>query len=266
MSTSGQANPGSERPSDYIASSYGDAFAEVYDEWYGPSTLVASSDVTTTVATLVALAGRGPALELGVGTGRLAIPLAATGVALHGVDASQKMLDRLRQKPGHERVTTSCGDMATDLPAGPFSLIFVAINTFFNLTTLDDQLRCLRAVAARLGPQGVFVIEAFVPDSSFSGHDLTLRSVDSSGVTLMASYNDPAQQTVVGHMIELRDGMLPRLKPWRVRYASPDQLDALAADCGLYRVERWADWSRCAFLESSTHHVSVYMAHAFRAL
>lgn len=252
--------------SQYTASSYGDAFAEVYDDWYGPSTSVASSDLASTIATLVELAGRGPVLELGVGTGRLALPLAAEGLAVHGVDASQKMLDQLRAKPGHDRVTTSHGDMASDLPPGPFSLIFVAINTFFNLTTLDDQRRCLRAVAQRLSPHGRFVIEAFVPDSSVSGHDLSVRSVHATGVTLMASYNDPAQQTVVGHIIDLRDGILPRLKPWRVRYATPDQLDALAASCGLERVERWANWSRESFSEFSTHHVSVYKTHAFRAL
>lgn len=252
--------------SGYTTRSYGDAFAEVYDDWYGPSTTVASSDLPTTISALAGLANGGPVLELGVGTGRVSIPLAATGLAVHGVDSSQKMLDQLRAKPGHERVTTSCGDMATDLPPGPFSLVFVAINTFFNLTTLEAQRQCLRTVADRLSPDGVFVIEAFVPDSSFAGHDLTLRSVQSDGVTLMASLNDPVQQTVVGHMIELRDGMLPRLKPWRVRYASPDQLDVQAASCGLHRLERWADWSRRPFTDSSSHHVSVYTSRTFRAL
>jgi SAM-dependent methyltransferase len=247
----------------YGPASYGDAFAEVYDEWYGPSSSVASSDLDTTVCTLLELADGGRVLELGVGTGRIALPLAKAGADVHGIDASLKMLDQLAAKPGNELLNITCGDMATDLPPGPFSLIFVAINTFFNLTTVADQRTCLRSVAERLGPDGLFVIEAFVPDLQRSGADLTLRTVSGDGVTLMASVTDPVAQTVVGQLIELKDGTLPRLKPWQIRYATPDQLDELAQECGLRLWARWANWDRETFKNTSSHHVSAYRSQSF---
>jgi SAM-dependent methyltransferase len=148
----------------YGSDSYGEAFADVYDDWYA-----GVSPVEATVARLAELAGTGPVLELGVGTGRLALPLAATGLEVLGIDTSGAMLDRLRAKveargPGPGRVTGLLGDMASDLPGGPFPLVFAAYNTLFNLRTVAEQERCFRAVAARLAPAGHFVVEAFVPD------------------------------------------------------------------------------------------------------
>jgi SAM-dependent methyltransferase len=232
----------------------------VYDDWYGESPTVASSDLDTTIATLDALANGGRVFELGVGTGRLAIPLAATGLEVHGLDASAAMLAQMSAKPGAEKVIQHLGDMAGPLPSGPFSLIFIAINTFFNLTTVEAQQACLTAIAAVLEPDGVVAIEAFVPDPRANGPVLSVRSVDLGGVTLVASNTDVTTQSVIGQIIELRDGQLPRLKAWQIRYASPEQLDTLADAAGLLLAYRWGSWAADVFDDTSTHHVSVYMS------
>ena len=151
----------------YGADTYGESFADVYDDWYADV-----SDVDATVATIARLAGDGPVLELGVGTGRLAIPLAAAGVRVVGVDASPSMLRLLADKPGADAVTVVLADMAhlAEGPgaeeiaaAGPYTVAFAAFNTFFNLATPDDQRRCLEGVFDLLVPGGVLVIEGFVP-------------------------------------------------------------------------------------------------------
>jgi SAM-dependent methyltransferase len=244
----------------YGPASYGDAFADIYDEWYGESPAVASSDIDATVQCLVELANNGRVLELGVGTGRIALPLAATGLDVVGIDASAKMLHQLTAKPNGERVTTVCADMSTDLPEGPFSLVFVAINTFFNLTSRDQQLACMRGVAERLTGHGVFVIEAFVPDLDRYGSGLSLRTVDLDHVILAASHTDVDHQLITGQYVELRNNSLPRLRPFQICFQSPDQLDQMAAVAGLTLVNRWENWSKSAFKSRSSHHVSVFRA------
>jgi SAM-dependent methyltransferase len=245
-------------PAAYGPASYGDAFADVYDEWYGPSPTMASSDLSTTVTCLTTLAAGGPVLELGVGTGRIAIALAERGLSVHGVDASAQMLAKLAEKPNGHLVTTSCSDMAANLPDGAFQLIFVAVNTLFNLTTAAAQRRCLALAAQRLSPGGHVVVEAFVPDPAHSAPVLSVRSVEADHVVLMVSRTDPIEQVVIGQMVELRDNALPRLKPWQIRYATPAQIDELAESAGLFLTHRWANWSSDSFTTDSTHHVSVY--------
>jgi SAM-dependent methyltransferase len=244
----------------YGPASYGDAFADIYDEWYGQSPAVASSDIDTTVQCLVELANNGRVLELGVGTGRIALPLVAAGVDVVGIDASAKMLDQLAAKPNGVRVTTVCADMATGLPDGPFSLVFVAINTFFNLTSREQQSTCMQHVAERLTDDGVFVIEAFVPDVDRYGSGMSLRTVDLERVILAASHTDVDRQLITGQYIELRDNALPVLRPFQILYQSPDQLDQMAADAGLTLVNRWENWSKSDFKSQSSHHVSVFRA------
>jgi SAM-dependent methyltransferase len=244
----------------YGAASYGDAFADIYDDWYGSSPAVASSDLASTIDFLVPLATGGTALELGVGTGRIALPLAAAGVDIVGLDASAKMLEHLAAKPDGHSVTTVCADMAGELPAGPFTLVYVAINTFFNLTNREQQLQCLHNVADRLTDDGVFVIEAFVPDLDRHGSGLSLRTIELERVILAASNTDTEHQTISGQYIELRDNTLPKLRPFHICYQSPEQLDVMAAQAGLERVERWADWTRALFNSGSSHHVSVFRA------
>lgn len=231
---------------------YGDAMADVYDDWY------AFADTDATVTRLAGLAGGGPVLELGVGTGRLALPLAALGLEVHGLDGSARMLERLRAKPGSERLHLHEGDMAGPLPLGPFRLVVVAVNTLFNLPSAADQQRAFTAVAGVLAPGGVFVVEAFVPADGGPRSSVTVRSVGPDHVVLFASTSDPVAQTATGHFVELRDGEPVRLRPSFVRYAGPGELDAMAAAAGLVLAERHAGWSGQAFDADSAEHVSVY--------
>jgi len=237
----------------YGASSYGDGMAEVYDAWYQDL-----GDTDACVATLIRLAGAGPVLELGVGTGRLALPLAQAGLEVHGVDASAAMLERLAAKPGAQRVHAVLGDMAGPLPRGPFSLVFVAYNTFFNLTTQEAQRRCLASVAGVLAPGGSFVLDAFVPDHPATpGQAVEVRSIEADRVVLMVSRHDPARQEARTQFVEITSSGV-RLRPSFIRYAPPAELDQLAADAGLVLERRWAAWDGTPFDDDSSRHVSVY--------
>ncbi len=244
----------------YDASTYGDRFADVYDEWYAG---VTDADAcTAALAALVATAGGGPALELGVGSGRLALRLAALGVEVHGIDASTAMADRLRAKPGGEAITVTIGDMAQlDLPDPPaFTLAYVAFNTFFNLPTEDAQRRCLERVAQLLAPRGRLVIEAFVPrddDGAAAESAVTPRRIAADEVVLTVSAVDPAAQTISGQHVHLSERGI-RLRPWHLRYATPTQIDDLAAAAGLELEHRAGGWRGEPFDDSSAVHVSTY--------
>ena len=238
----------------YDDTSYGDGFADVYDDWYG-----GISDVEATATTLAELAEHGAVLELGVGTGRLALPLAARGVEVHGVDTSPAMLARLAAKPGAEGVRAVVGDMVDGLPAGPFRVVVVAYNTFFNLLTAERQRACFAAVAARLAPGGRFVIEAFVPDPAHEPvRSITVRSVTVERVVLSVSTADPAAQTAEGQYIDITEAGGVRLRPWSIRWATPEQLDEMAAAAGLVLEARWAGFDRSPFVADSPRHVSIY--------
>jgi SAM-dependent methyltransferase len=248
----------------YGPSSYGDGMADVYDEWYATR-----GDIEGAVAALAKLAseaGSQPVLELGIGSGRLALPLAGSGVDVWGIDASAAMVARLRAKPGGERPPVAVGDMAdldlASLPGGRdtrFSLVFAADNTFFNLTTADAQARCLERVHSVLAPNGRLVIEAFVPAPDAPSSSVDARTVALDHVVLTVTSHDPAAQTVAGQHIELRESGV-RLHPWSIRYVAPDELDALASAAGLSLVERWSDWRRTPFTADDNTHVSIYEA------
>ncbi len=243
----------------YDASTYGDRFADVYDEWYADVT-----DVEACTARLAAMAREqgGPVLELGIGSGRLALPLVELGLEVHGIDASAAMVERLRAKPGAGAVHVTVGDMAdlalVDPP--PFGLVFVAFNTFFNLASEDEQRRCLARVSALLAPGGAFVLEAFVPSDDLEARataTMAPRRITADEVVLTVSQVDPVAQTISGSHVHLReDGT--RLRPWHLRYATPAQLDELAAEVGLVLEERRAGWSGEAFDDRSSVHVSTY--------
>lgn len=242
----------------YDDTTYGRAFADVYDDWYERV-----SDVDTTVAELVALAGDGPVLELGVGTGRLAIPLAERATHLHvtGVDTSAEMLHRLRARRHPPTLATHLGDMVDGLPDGPFSLVFVAYNTIFNLLTPDRQRACFAAVARRLAPGGRFAVEAFVPDSPpRDGDHVEVRTLAADRVVLSISRHAAATQRVDGQFVELTEGDGVRLRPWSIRYAGPDELDAMASAAGLTVEHRWEAFDRTRFHPGSARHVTVYRA------
>jgi SAM-dependent methyltransferase len=242
----------------YGPSSYGDGFADVYDEWY-----TGVSDVDATVACIVEFAGGGPVLELGVGTGRLAIPLAealaAEGSVVHGIDTSTAMLDQLRAKDPGGSVVVHEGDMVDDLPDGPFHVVFVAYNSLFNLTEASRQRACFAAVADRLAPGGRYVVEAFVPDDPpREGSEVTVRSLTADRVVLSISVHRADQQVAEGQFVELSTGGGVRMRPWMIRYASPAELDEMAAAVGLRLEHRWRGFDDRTFRADDERHVSVY--------
>lgn len=238
----------------YDANSYGDAFADVYDDWYQNVT-----DVAATIEFLVALGDDGPFLELGVGTGRLAVPLAERGARVTGIDSSEAMVARLRAKAGGDRVAVEVGDMSRDLPTGPFRVVFVAYNTIFGLLSADDQSSLFRRVTEVLEPGGHFVVEAFVPDTDRpAGDNVSVRTLDADRVVLGADRHDPATQTIDGQLIEITERFGVRLRPFRIRYSTPAQLDEMARAAGLELVARHEDVTKRPFDAESPTHVSVY--------
>ncbi len=241
----------------YDSTSYGDGFADVYDEWYSDVT-----DVDATVTRMVEVAGAGGrVLELGVGTGRLAVPMARAGLEVTGVDSSEAMLSRLaaRALADDAPVATVCGDMVDELPDGPFDACLVAYNTIFNLLDDDAQRRCFRQVAARLRPGGRFVVEAIVPDEQApAGRDVNVRSMTVDRVVLSVSDHRPDEQRTSGQFVEFTEAGGVRLRPWSIRWAAPGELDEMAADAG-FRVERRdADMGGTPFDGDADHHVTVY--------
>jgi len=242
----------------FDASTYGEGFADVYDEWYGDL-----SDVGATVDAVAALAGGGPVLELGVGTGRLAVPLAQRGLEVHGIDASPAMLERLAGKASAAGVEVHAhlgdfADVGAAVPDG-FAVVLVAFNTLFNLPDADAQRRCLAAVVERLRRDGRLVVEAFVPepDAATPGGSVTPTVIETDRVVLQVTQSDPEAQTVTGSVVSITEAGI-RLRPWRIRWATPAQLDRMAADAGLERVDRWGDWDRRPFDDDSPRHVTLY--------
>ena len=244
----------------YLPSTYGQSFADVYDDWYAEV-----SDVDATVALLASVADGRPVLELGIGTGRLAIPLAAAGASVVGVDASPAMLDILRAKPGAAAVIAIEADMAAlgAVPAiaehGPFGVVFAAFNTLFNLPTDAEQAACLAECHDLLTGEGRLVIEGFVPpDDGLADGGVSVRDVTVDAAVITVSKHDADQQLIRGHHIEMRvDGNT--MRPWIIHYRMPEQLDASAAAAGFVLDQRWADWHRTPF-DPAVHdvHVSVY--------
>jgi SAM-dependent methyltransferase len=238
----------------YGASTYGERMAEVYDQWHR-----VPKNADAVVAFLLGIAGRGPVLELGIGTGRIALPLSQRGVEVHGIDASPSMVAKLRAKPGGDRIPVALGDFATVPVEGRFALVFVVFNTFFGLLTQEAQLGCFEAVVRRLTDEGLFVIEAFVPDlSRFDrGQRVEALSVDTDAVILETTVHDRAAQRVVSQQVLLSNSGV-QLFPVQLRYAWPSELDLMARLAGLRLRERWGGWSREPFTAASAGHVSVY--------
>jgi SAM-dependent methyltransferase len=231
---------------------FGRQWAAIYDAPGNP-------DPGPAVDFLAGLAGDGPALELAIGTGRVALPLAARGIAVEGVEASPEMVGVLREKPGGEAIPVVVGDMA-DVPVdGPYPLVYLVFNTLFNLTAAGRQEDCLRNVARVLAPGGAFVIEAFVPDPAEFDRDerLEVRAVTEEAVTLRVHRYDRAAQTFLRQTITFTDGDV-RLQPFGMRYQWPDQIDVMAAAAGLRREARFADWRRTPFGPDSRDHITVY--------
>lgn len=229
---------------------YNEACADVYDQWFG-------SCEEAAVDLLAELAGSGRVLELGIGSGLLALPLAARGIDLHGIDLSPAMVARLRAKPGGEAIPVTMGTFADVAVDGEFSLIFVAYNTFFALPTQDEQVRCFQNVAAHLTDDGVFVLEAFIPQSANFTGGLKVTAVTDERIGLKVSEHDPVGQRLKSQHVVIRNQEI-RLYPVEVRYAWPAELDLMARLAGLRLRDRWSDWNRSEIGPQSPRHVSVY--------
>ena len=209
------------------------------------------------VELLAALAGAGAALELGVGTGRVALPLHARGVPVHGIDLSGAMLARLREKPGGDAIALTEGDFATTRVDGTFTLAFIVRNTLWNLTTQDAQVDCFRNVAAHLEPGGCFVVELFVPRLQFLPVGETFLPFVVTPTHLGIDEYDVVTQALVSHHYRPGTGGAEhRAVPGR--YAWPAELDLMARLAGMSLRERWADWDRTPFTSESASHVSVW--------
>ena len=201
----------------------------------------------------------GPVLELGIGTGRLALPLAAGGLRVHGIDASAAMLDRLRAKPGGADIGVTLSDFSEFNLSGRFTLALLAFNTIFALPSQDAQVRCFERVAVHLQPGGCFVVEAFVPNPARfqEGQSVRLRAMTHGHVALDVARIDPVTQFMYTTQVHLRESGL-RVHAANHRYAWPAELDLMARLGGLALEHRWEDWDGTPFTGMSQFHVSVY--------
>jgi hypothetical protein len=206
---------------------------------------------------LAGLAGDSAALELGIGTGRIALPLADRGVRVHGIDLSQAMVAKLQAKPGADRIDVTIGDFATTKVDGTFSVAYLVANTIMNLTTQDEQVACFRNVAAHLEPDGCFAIEVLVPRLQQLPPGETFQPFDVSPTHLGFDEYDVARQGLVSHHYWIDDGNVDAFSP-PFRYVWPSELDLMARLAGMALRERWGDWTREPFTSESTKHVSVW--------
>ncbi len=239
-------------PQDY----FGEGVADRYDE--SGADMFEPAVVDPVVDFLAALAGDGAALELGIGTGRIALPLAKRGVRVHGIDLSAAMVAQLRAKPGAEEIDVAIGDFATTRVEGRFSVAYLVFNTINNLTTQDEQVACFQNVAAHLEPGGCFVIEVGVPGLQRLPPGETVQPFTVSATRLGFDEYDVASQGLISHHFwAVEDGKFERLSvPFR--YVWPAELDLMARLAGLTLRERWGGWQREPFTSDSVKHVSVW--------
>jgi SAM-dependent methyltransferase len=213
--------------------------------------------VDPAVDLLAELSRSGRALELGIGTGRIALPLAQRGVPVHGIELSNAMAEKLRAKPGGEEIDVTIGDFATTTVDGTFSVAYLVFNTILNLTTQAAQVACFRNVAAHLEPGGCFVIEVGVPELQKLPPGETFRVFHVSENRWGFDEYDVANQGLISHHFEIVDGKAERLSiPFR--YAWPSELDLMAQLGGMTLRERWSGWKREPFTSNCDKHVSVW--------
>jgi hypothetical protein len=234
---------------------FGEDVAARYDESVAGNDQLESVDAT--VDFLVELAGEGAALELGIGTGRIALPLRQRGVRVHGIDLSEAMVAKLRAKPGSEDINVAIGDFATTKVDGTFSVAYLVFNTIMNLTTQDEQVACFQNAAAHLEPGGTFVIEVSVPQLQRLPPGETVRAFHVGTTRLGFDEYDVVSQGEISHHYSVVDG---KLEIWSIpfRYAWPAEFDLMARIAGMRLRERWSGWKRQPFTGESTSHVSVW--------
>jgi SAM-dependent methyltransferase len=243
-------------PDDFDPAEYGRHIGAVYDALADSAF---STDTDATVALLAELAEGGPVLELGIGTGRLGIPLAGRGLPVHGIEGSPEMAEQLRRKPGGADVSVVVGNFADTRVPGEFALVALVANTIYALPSQDAQVDTFRNAAAHLRPGGRFVIEAWVPDvGDFrAGRALRIVSLADRRVVLEAAELDPVEQYMrTTKLFCGPDGL--QAFPAHHRYAWPAELDLMARLAGMRREERWEDWRRRPYTAASRHHVTVY--------
>jgi SAM-dependent methyltransferase len=234
---------------------FDEEIAERYDadspEMFDPSVFEPA------VTFLADLAGAGAALELGIGTGRIALPLSARGVHVQGIDLSPAMVAQLQAKPGTDNIAVTIGDFASTRVDGAFALAYLVYNTIMNLTSQDEQVRCFENVAAHLAPGGCFVIEVGIPGLQRLPPGETVRAFTVSPARLGFDEYDIAAQGLVSHHYWMRNGRLENFS-MPFRYVWPSELDLMARLAGLTLRERWSDWNRAPFTSNSTNHISVW--------
>jgi SAM-dependent methyltransferase len=230
-----------------VAARYDESSTEMFDP----------AVVEPVVDFLAELAGSGRALELGIGTGRIALPLAQRGVPVHGIELSKAMAAKLREKPGGEDIGVTIGDFATTTVDGTFSVAYLVFNTIMNLTTQEAQVACFRNVSAHLERGGCFVIEVGVPDLQRLPPGETTRAFHVGETSWGFDEIEVATQALTSHHFEVVDGKLERVSiPFR--YVWPSELDLMAELAGMRLRERWSGWSREPFTRESRTHVSVW--------
>jgi SAM-dependent methyltransferase len=234
---------------------FGEDVAARYDE--SSRDMFAPKAVGPAVEFLAGLAGDGPVLELGIGTGRIALPLAARGVRVSGIDLSEAMVTRLREKPGGADIPVTIGDFATARVDETFSLAYLVYNTIENLTSQDEQVACFENVARHLAPRGQFVIEVEVPQLRRLPPGETVRPFTVARTRLGFDEFDVASQGLISHHYWFEDGSWRSLS-MPFRYVWPAELDLMARIAGMTLSERWSSWTREPFTSESRSHVSVW--------
>ena len=241
---------------EYGTKTFGELNAGWYDAMYEQ---MMGAETRDSVETLAELARGGKVLELAIGTGRVALPLAARGLTVHGIEACEEMVAKVRGKPGGGAIPVEIGDMAEVRVNGTFDLIYLVFNTIFNLTTQEAQVCCFHNAARHLNAGGVFVLETVVPDLSgfVDGQRMKGSWARMDSARFEIAIHDPAVPTVEFQRIVISEGGT-RMTPHFMRYAWPSELDLMAQLAGLERRERWAWWDRSPFTAGSKSHVTVY--------
>lgn len=235
---------------------FGERAAAGYDA--GSADMFAPAVLDPTVDVLADLAGDGAALELGIGTGRVALPLRQRGVRVHGIDLSPQMVAQMRAKPGGQDIAVTIGDIATTRVEGTFRLAYLVYNTITNLTTQDAQVACFRNAAAHLEPGGCFVVEVFVPILQRLPPGETYRVFHHDRGRLSFDEYDVATQSLTSYHYRFHGDGRYELFPVPFRYVWPSELDLMARLAGMRLRDRWADWHRSPFTSESSSHVSVW--------
>lgn len=234
--------------------SFGEDVAKTYDE------NAVRGDEAETVAFLQQWARGGPALELAIGTGRIALPLAARGIRVDGIEFSPAMIAQLRAKPGGAELAVTLGNYADVAVTGTYRLIYLVFNTLYNLLTQDEQVRCFENVAAHLSEEGVFIVEGGVPTEFCrlrNNQYVDLEKLTVGSVKLDVARYDPITQLLEETHVTLSSTGI-QLNPIITRYVWPSELDLMARIAGLRLKERWASWRREPFTPSSSNCISVY--------